>query len=562
MKKHSQIAIILILALFSFLLQHCASQKAPSGGPQDKTAPKIISTFPPPDSTNIATLSEILIEFDEAVDRSSIRDQIWMLPEPENPLEFKWKGNKKLRILLKDSLEQNQTYLMTLGTGIKDYRNNKLPAPFILPFSSGARIDKGEISGRVTAEDLEGIFIFAYAKDDSFSARTVFEKKPRYYTQTDKEGRFRIQYLRPDDYRVYAIRDVNRDRRYTFGVDWIGIPTDDVSLDSMKSAFPDLNISLMLEDTTAAKVLRARPTNQQILEIIISEPLSAEQNFNVSIQDTLNQTPLQVLGSELSLEDPTRLLVYTKPQEKIPYEGHLEAASDLSGNLSEKENLVFRFSGSDKKDTTAFRLLNSQPHKDQNTVAYDARIITQFSLPVDSTAFKNAVRLRWRDSLDVAGKWQFHSLSRPVFIPDSAFLRGERYGFYLDSLQLKSLFQQTSSDSIFDYPFKTWDYENLGEIGGTITATDSLWKQVILTATATKGDKKYEIITPIGQPYEIPFLPEGGYFLKTIIDLDQNGKYSPGSSFPFQFAEPYQQYGDTVNVRKRWTTDGINFKFK
>ncbi len=562
MKKHFQIAIILILVFFSLFLQHCASQKAPSGGPQDKTAPKIISTFPPPDSTNIATLSEILIEFDEAVDRTSIRDQIWMLPEPETPLEFKWKGNKKLRILLKDSLEQNQTYLMTLGTGIKDYRKNRLPAPFILPFSSGARIDRGEISGRVTAEDLEDIFIFAYAKDDSFSARTVFEKKPRYYTQTDKEGRFKIQYLRPDNYRVYAIRDVNRDRRYTFGVDWIGIPTEDVSLDSLKSAFPDLNISLMLEDTTAAKIIRARPTNRQVLEIIIDEPLNAEQYFKVSIEDTLNQTPLQILGSELSLEDPTRLLVYTAPQEKIPYEGHLETVTDLSGNRSEMENLVFRFSGSDKTDTTAFRLLNNQPHKDQNTVAYDARLIPQFSLPVDSAAFKSAVHLRWQDSLKVPGKWQFYSLSRPVFIPDSAFLRGEKYNFHLDTLQLKSLFQQTSSDSVFDYPFKTWDYENLGEIGGTVTVADSLWQRAILTATATKGEKKYEIITPIGQPYEIPFLPEGGYFIKAIIDLDQNGKYSPGSSFPFQFAEPYLQYGDTVNVRKRWTTDGINFKFK
>ena len=90
------------LFLVIFLLQ-CAVRRAPEVGPQDKTPPQLVSTFPTPDSTNVKDLDYIELKFDENLDRSSIRNQMWMLPDPPGGFEVEWKNSKTLRVKLNDS---------------------------------------------------------------------------------------------------------------------------------------------------------------------------------------------------------------------------------------------------------------------------------------------------------------------------------------------------------------------------------------------------------------------------------------------------------------------------
>ena len=88
--------------------------------------------------------------------------------------------------------------------------------------------------------------------------------------------------------------------------------------------------------------------------------------------------------------------------------------------------------------------------------------------------------------------------------------------------------------------------------------------RIIVTATAISSRDirpQYRTLEKPG-PFAFEELPEGQYVLSAIIDVDSNGVYSYGKPFPFQPAERFMQYNDTLKVRARWPLEGIAIRFK
>lgn len=559
--------IISILVCIS-ILWTCAYKVAPSGGPEDKTPPEIRYTFPAPDSTNIDTLPYIEFRFSEAVDKSSINNQIWLLPELPHGYELKWKGSKTLRIILNDTLEKDQTYIFTIGTGVRDMHRNSLKSPFTLPFSTGAEIDHGEIQGKLFDKKPQGIFLYAYQLSDTFSAHTVFDRKPHYYIQADNSGDYRLKYLNEAGYRVYALEDVNGDRKYTMQTDRIGIPFEDVTIDSQHVQYQDINFFLIREDTTRPELRRVDALNNRTVEITFSEPLNPHQAFKVEIQDSVDHTELPVIASALKIDEANKLQVYTRKQNDIKYRGSLAAVQDTAGNFSAGDSIEFYFAGVAEPDTTQSRLISIQPSDNSRTVNYDAAIRLTFSDPVDSSSLKNAAQLFAVDSLDtlpVNGKWHFQSLPQPGFMPDTLLKKNQSYQIQINLSELKNIFGEAftdSLDSLYISHFTTKDWAQLGEISGVVYASKPAYENAIILASPVRGTGTYTAASPIGSPYLLEFLPEGLYLLKAGIDINKNGILDKGSSLPFRFSEPVIALPDTVKVRKRWTTDGIDFRFQ
>lgn len=554
---------VTFLALAALLLGSCAVRKAPSGGPADKTPPEVVHTFPKADSTNIAALSYLEIEFQENLDRASLRSQVWLLPELPGGIELQWKGGKKLRCRLQDSLDKDQTYILTLGTGIKDLRGNKLAAPFVLPFSTGPVIDRGEIAGRVVGEKIEDVFIYAYPLD-SLGSDTLLRQKPRYFTQVEKGGEFRIQYLKPASYRVFALKDENGDRRYSFQTDLIGVPFSDVTLQGAPPVFRNLNFALTREDTSSAVLVRAVPAHRRMLEVILSEPLQLEQSAQIAIRDSAQNTALEVLGSEIDPADPAIVRVYTAPLNEAVYTGQIRGLRDVAGNPLPEAGLPFRFRGKTREDTVSFRLNRVKPSARQKNVRYDAALQFEFSQPADTLSLRQGIRLLNTDSLEVPGSWQFYNLRMPRFIPDSLLQKGSQYLIRLDSAVVRSLFGTAWGDSAGTayYSFETWPWEALGEISGMVRTAKTGWDQALLEAVAFTGSKEsFQAVVATNSAYQIPFLPEGAYQVTATIDVNDNHRFDRGTTVPFRYAEPFLIYSDTVKVRKRWTTDGIDFFF-
>ncbi len=528
----------------------------------DRTPPQVLSTFPAADSTNVHHLEYIEIRFDEPIDRASVRNQVWLVPETPHGFEIKWKGSKRMRVVLRDSLKQDRTYLLTVGTGVKDIRGNALNNPIVVPFSTGPVIDRGEISGVVQGEQVTGTYIYAYPLSDTLSAEAIFRYRPLYVTQVGKEGNFRLQYLKPGAYRVFALQDQDGNRRYTLQTDQIGIPFRDVFLDAAHPTFRRLNFTLIREDTTAPRIARVQSRSARRVEVQFTESVRLTPATTAIIQDSLTGAVLPVLAVAPVSGEAGNIYIFTAPQnEQHIYRGILRSLEDAAGNSVSEEGIPFRFRGSAAPDTVRPRLLTITPARGANRVRFDARITLRFSLPVDSLSLAGGVELLGQDSAGVAGKWEVISPMEPVFIPEEPLAAGTEYTVAVHLSRLRTVFGDSLGDSLYTHRFSTWPKEELGEIAGIVTAGDTTWKQAIVRAVSLRGNDAYSVVTPLGRPYEVPFVPEGRYRVSAVVDVNGNGEYDPGGSIPFNFAEPFVIYPDTVNVRKRWATDGIDFRF-
>jgi len=542
------------------VLLQCAVRRAPEGGPQDKTPPQLVSTFPTPDSTNVKDLDYIELKFDENLDRSSIRNQMWMLPDPPGGFEVEWKNSKTLRVKLNDSLDTDRTYLLTLGTEVKDQRGNSLEKPVLLPFSTGETIDNGVITGKLYASQPENTFIYVYDLADEYSDSTIFKQKPAYYTQVSKTGEFTMSYLRLGHYRVFALSDQNRNRLYDRGIDLIGMARADVKLDSLHASVSGVDLTLLSEDLDPPVFVRASKIHTHQFRLSFSEPLKVEKPLQIAVRDSVSGDTLRVYGSELEADDKTRLLVYTAEQREARYLGKvIGGVQDTSGNKLDTVNFVF--TGSTKEDTVTARLIKHDPRAGAVKQPFDLEIALETSKPLDSSTLRSAIKLTDKDSVMIQGEWKESGGKFPRYKPARLLQRDGEYQLVIEESKLKSYRGSVLGDSTIVIPFKTWKHEELGEISGTISMFGD--STSILLDLIPYGSKKRSrhIVMP-SKPYLLENIPEGKYRLVVRIDENGNGKWDGGKSLPFEFAEPFLFHPDTIKVRKRWTTEGISIQVR
>ena len=84
--------------------------------------------------------------------------------------------------------------------------------------------------------------------------------------------------------------------------------------------------------------------------------------------------------------------------------------------------------------------------------------------------------------------------------------------------------------------------------------------EVLLTFAQVGSNQEYEL--PVsGRNFSIE-LPAGKYVLSGFVDSNGNGEKDAGSVQPFEFSESRAVLADTVAVRARFETAGIEFLFR
>ena len=201
---------ILLSAVF---FVSCGQQVAPTGGPRDSIAPKLVMAVPEINAKNFKS-DRIVLYFDEYVTLDNPFEKITYSPIPKiNP-----NADGKLRtitIKLKDTLEPNTTYSIDFGESIKDINEGNILKNFNYAFSTGEYIDSAFLTGQVfIAEtgltDSTMVAVLQNNLDDS----AVAKFKPRYFARLKGDGSFLFRNLKPGTYNLFAIRDQNGDRKY------------------------------------------------------------------------------------------------------------------------------------------------------------------------------------------------------------------------------------------------------------------------------------------------------------------------------------------------------------
>jgi len=541
----------------------CAHKVAPGGGPEDKIPPEIFRHFPAADSVSIKNLEYIEIEFSEPIRQSTLLENYWMMPPLESDFTIKWKGNQKVRFYLNDSLETDQTYVFTLSTNVRDMRNNGLMKPFQIAFSTGSKLDRGSVSGQVYADQKpRDVYIYAYRIDPGTSLDSLVYSEPRYYTQPDANGAYRMSYLALDKYRLIALVDQDYNKVYTIESDLIGLPSMDIQLDSLNSHFANINFYLLQEDTSRPQIRKIDTLSNRQISITFSEKVILDSTFRIILSDSLNNDTLQSMGSSFAEENGDQLQIFFSGfpvARNISLQ--LQGIADLEGNKARDNLLNSSFVAAISPDTASPKLLEIVPASRQTEVLFDSPVIIKFSVPVDSNSYKKSLQLTDQDSSVIPGHFNFKDLGKPVFKPKLSLKSNTSYHLRLDLSSLKDLWQRSFLDTVIVQEFTIQDLANLGEMSGQVTSRYHGQIQAIVEVSSLRGNQVYQAVTGSDQNYRLEYLPEGNFLVKSILDLNRNGRWDKGAAKSWEFSEPFFFRPDTIKIRKRWTTDGINFDF-
>ena len=200
----------------STYLSGCANMVAPTGGPRD-TIPPVLVSANPEDSTLNFNSRRITFTFNEYVELAELTQNLIVSPTPKLPPQIDAKL-RTITVRLKDTLEENTTYLLQFGKAIRDLNEGNVLPDFTYLFSTGNSIDQGTFQGRVLLAEtgaIDSTLIVMLHRSGVDSA--VYKSVPRYFTRLDSTGTFRFRNLPEDTFYVYALKDESNMRRYQGG---------------------------------------------------------------------------------------------------------------------------------------------------------------------------------------------------------------------------------------------------------------------------------------------------------------------------------------------------------
>ncbi len=192
------------------ILTACASVGRIDGGPRDENPPVYVRSNPAPGQTRVSGNSFSIV-FDENVQLDDAFNKVVVSPAQLEAPSITANG-RRVNVRLRDTLKANTTYTLDFGDAIKDLNEGNVLDGFALDFSTGDSIDSLRISGIVLgAQNLEpaqGMIVGAYSNLSDTAVRTL---PPDRIARTNQYGQFTIRNLPEGQYRVYAIKDINRD---------------------------------------------------------------------------------------------------------------------------------------------------------------------------------------------------------------------------------------------------------------------------------------------------------------------------------------------------------------
>jgi hypothetical protein len=608
-----------LLGTAVLFLISCANPQAPSGGPRDETPPSVAGTRPARDTVNVPTDTEALrIEFSEYVERSSLPQALSVTPAFEQRLQFDWSG-RAVEIEFPASLRDSTTYIFTIDTNLRDARSVSLENPITVAFSTGPRINRGRIEGRVVGgyrgRPKERVDVYAYLLLPGEVGPRPLPDRPSYRTQTGEEGRFAFDYMREARYYVVALRDNNRNREPDPGESFAVPPRLVLRADSGAAPMP-MPWLLAQNDTTAPRLQQGRSVSRQRVRLGFSEPVRLQTRAPGAWapRDSATGTRIEVEGVHMAPNRDNAVVVRTVPMEEVPHFLPLErgVVTDTVGQPLVADTARFR--AATRADTVRTRFRGFLP-ADLRRDSTGARPLlpgmqpgVRFNQALDSTQMQEGVRVR-----DTTGaprpaslstddglryRIQFESPLAPgqyvdVTVPGDVFARadttyqrrfrrvtrrvlGELAGRVRvadttrdaavspdrargDTTALRlpaALTGRAEADTLAVPPPET----AATELGGPRARLDSLFYggAVAIELTAVESSipvAPRRLTTSPGSTFVFNQLPDGQYRFRAYLDRNENGRWDVGQIQPYRPAEPVTWVGEPVEARPRWTTE-------
>ncbi len=554
--------------LFSLILTMCAKVASPPGGPVDETGAEIVMSEPESGAVDVARGDVVSVTFSETVDKNSAQTAVFISPRPTSDPTFKWKG-KTMNIILPDSFRDSTTYIVNIGANVADLRNNKMASSKQIAFSTGPEISAGKIKGYIADGGKPGVGVTVGLFDDinPDSLPSFDSLYPVYMTQTGKDGLFNLDYLPDGRYFLLAFGDKDRSQTFDFGQESFGL-ADRVAKIENGVGPNNLNISMIKIDTTSYDILSIAPNGDGLIKIRFTNSILPDDFKGMFKYIELRP----VVDSGATLYHPEAIVEGGDKalQNFTIFFGNLDSG-DYQIRIDKKAfgiiNDTIPYIYSSKFDLAATAdetppAISFCSHDKQTVFADDNRINLGFSEPV---VFSDTGQMPFilldRDTIgydlviDSIGPLLYQ-----LYVPDLS--EGQNYTLSINAPEISDRAGNVLGQTIIDYRFSTYDIDSMGSVSGTVVIDTTTVKMgpVNFTFGLYPSMKNFDFAA-VRDSFNLN-LPPGKYRLLGYVDRNGNGKQDFGSLKPWEWPETWEIYPDTIRIRPRFETAGIELDIK
>ena len=526
-----------------FLFISCAAIMSPPGGAKDETPPELISTIPKNRAINYNG-NQIELIFSEYIDENSIKDAITILPILEAEPIIKYKG-KMIQISFKDSLENNQTYIVVVNRNLSDERKVKLSQGIQFAFSTGNKIDSGAISGTVFNSKNSSVQLWKIrSKTDSLD---FYKRIPDYSIDASDSGQYEFQFLSPGNYRLVALDNSLSGlsivpKNMLYGLYWEQVI-------SLNQKMNQKNINVYLPDEKSS------------MRMVQAEWIEGSWGcitFSKKIEDYLALDCINVFYED-SVKANIQFFHDYKANEKINFKLDrltksfvtIEIKKDKQSPTNYFEPGKIRIKMDTLVDTASISLI-TPPKKEELKIEQNkiVPLYLSFSSLVDIANSKSNFSI-FQDSVLVEHDVEWINPLCVKLLPKVNWIPDRDYLIIIPQESIFPLYRKTLKDSVSTISFKTSGYQKYGSLVIS-PGTDHFKNLKVELKILGKEDVISKNNLNLDKSFRLDKILEGQYLLMFYQDKNKDNQISSGVIDPYQPSEWFYNYPDTINIRSNW----------
>ena len=592
----------LIISLFSLIIA-CAKVSSPSGGPRDRKPPVALKSTPVYGALNFKG-SNIAVTFDEYVVLDNIAEKFMVSPPVKKKPRVFIKG-KNVEVEFYEQLKDSTTYTLYFQDAIKDLNEGNVLQNYQFVFSTGTVIDSLSVTGNAfNALNLnvpEKALAIMYRE---LADSAVKKHLPEYITRVNQDGYFRIDNVRPGNYRLYALKDVDNSKNYNLRDEEFAF------LNSPILVSPEKNFIRLVKDTVKAKNLLIKvpgkvPNSPVANKEVIKAPEPPIQNGEYQlILFTARKKAHYFTGSSRSQK---YLLTYTLslPPDSMKFRFSIPGVNESSYFMDESRNrdtikvwltdntlytkpeisTIINYPFTDtlgrlgyKEDTIKMRFLTPRAPRvakvQKPVFAVETNITagllkpgqmiilksqTPFNKP--DTSRMHLYELKDSTRLKVLYNLVKDSTNSCKYFFNATLIQGKKYFLLANPATFGNIYNEYS-DSI-GIKFSVRDPESYNKM--TLNITNYVGDRIIQLLNSTEKIISEAQMKSDGK-LVFPLLEPGAYRIRVIYDLNGNGKWDTGDFDSGLQPEPVSYYPQELEIKTGWDIEQpwdigiLNFK--
>lgn len=576
--------------LLGLLLYSCANKGYPEGGPKDVTPPHVIAEQPASFSKNFDKKS-INIYFDEFVALKDVNEKFIISPPQAKKPKVRPRG-KHVMVEFADTLRPQTTYSLDFADAIVDNNEGNPLGYYRYVFSTGDVIDTLELSGKVvdaeTNEPVLNSYVFLY--EDAADSVPLLQI-PNYMARTDSFGLFRVTNLREANYKIIALKDENKDYKYTPEAENIGyldtlvrpvvlsmVRTDTIGEDSIISTSylaygpNNLYIRLFPEKLTQLYMQDESRKQRELLTFVFSIP--GQNDFKMELLDTVLSTPwylpepsagmdtlhFWITDSLVYKRDTLNFkLTYLRTDSTNQHREYTDTVKLIYTDKKPQEKTKRRSGRETEKPKEVFLSMNTSVSREQDV---NRDIILEFDRPIHEEGLRN---IYLKEKVDTVYQPVEFKLTK-----DSASIRKyhlalewkpeTEYLLAVDSAMITDIYGHPMDK--FEKKFKVKSLESYGRILLNMQGIEGPVVVQLYKSETKKGEDGRKIFSIVEEKrvrkdglLEFNYLKPGKYRIRAILDANGNGQWDTGLYLKKIQPEEIIYLPAEINVRQNFDVE-------